>query len=54
MACQEPKELLDTSGNLDWLFEEHSGAVIEDKADNLIVYDPKKHSKQFEKNVQLR
>jgi hypothetical protein len=59
MACKEPEALLDTSGDLDWLFEEHGRAVIKDKAalplrDNLIVCNPEKHGKEFKKNIQWR
>ena len=59
MVYEEPEALLDTSGDLDWLFEEHGRVVIEDKQalpprDDLIIYNPETHLKEFEKNIQWR
>jgi hypothetical protein len=59
MVYEEPEALLDTSGDLDWLFEEHGRVVIEDKAalpprNDLVIYNPEKHLKEFEKNIQWR
>ena len=57
MVYERPEALLDTSGDLDWLFEEHGWAVIEDKLalpprNDLIQYNREKHLKEFEKNIQ--
>jgi hypothetical protein len=59
MVYEEPEALLDTSGDLDWLFEGQGRAVIEDKSvlplrDDLIIYNPENHLKEFEKNIQWR
>ncbi len=59
MSCEEPEALLDTSGDLDWIFEEHGRVVIEDKKplpprDDIIEHNPDKHPKEFEKNTPWR
>jgi hypothetical protein len=59
MVYQEPEETLDTSGNLDWLFEEHGEGGIQHKKelpprDDIIKYDPEIHAKEIDNNVQWR
>jgi hypothetical protein len=57
MTHKEPKEMLDTSGNLDWLFEEHGKVGIKNKGelpprDNLTCCNPKAHAKEIDDNIQ--
>jgi hypothetical protein len=59
MACKEPEELLDTSGDLDWLFKENGEAGIEAKKesplrDDLTHHDPKVHATEIDDNIQWR
>jgi hypothetical protein len=59
MVYEEPEELLDTSGDLDWLFEEHGKVGIEDKKelpprDDLILFNPEVHAKEIDDNIQWR
>jgi hypothetical protein len=59
MVYEEPEELLDTSGDMDWLFEEHGKVAIEYKKDlpprdDLIHYDPEIHAKEIDDNIQWR
>lgn len=59
MEYEEPEALLDTSGDLDWLFEEHGKVGIEDRKplpprDDVIIYKSDKHGKEFDKNIQWR
>jgi hypothetical protein len=47
---EEPEALLDTPGDMDWLFEDHGKVLIEDKRalperDDIIICDPVKHAK---------
>ena len=56
---EEPEELLDTSGDIDWLFEEHGTTLIHSKAelpprDDLIRYDPVTRGPELDKNIQWR
>jgi hypothetical protein len=57
MVYEEPEELLDTSGDMDWLFEEHGKVGIEYKKDlpprdDLIRYNPEVHAKEIDDNIQ--
>ncbi len=59
MVYEEPEDTLDTSGDLDWLFEEHGKVGIETKGqlpprDDLIMYNPEVHAKEIDDNVQWR
>jgi hypothetical protein len=56
MVCEEPEELLDTSGDLDWLFEEHGEVGVEHKMESpprndIICYDPEVHAKEIDNNI---
>jgi hypothetical protein len=56
---EEPEDILDTSGDLDWLFGEIGKVIIENKAklaprDDIIQYEPKKHEKEIDTNIQWR
>ena len=58
MVYEESEETLDTSGDLDWLFEEHSKVIrIQYKKelpprDDIIKYDPEVHAKEIDDNIQ--
>jgi hypothetical protein len=59
MACEEPEELPDMSGNLDWLFKEHGEAGIEAKKESPVRDDlthcaPKVHATEIDDNIQWR
>jgi hypothetical protein len=59
MAYEEPEDTLDTSGDLDWLFEEHGKVGIETKGqlpprNDLIMHNPEVHAKEIDDNVQWR
>ena len=59
MVYEEPEAVLDTSNDLDWLFEKHGRVVIEDKSallpcDDLILNNPETHAKEIDDNVQWR
>jgi hypothetical protein len=56
---EEPEDILDTSGDLDWLFNDNGKAIIENKAiltprDDLIKYRPDQHEKEIKENIQWR
>jgi hypothetical protein len=59
MECEETEALLDTSGDMDWLFETYGEAATEDKRafperDDLIIWDPATHAKEIDDNIQWR
>jgi hypothetical protein len=65
MIYKEPEELLDTNGDLDWLFEEHGKVMTKDnkalppskrRHHPLLIHDygPAKHLKEIKDNVQWR
>jgi hypothetical protein len=56
---EEPEDLPDTSADLDWLFHDYGKTVLQDKSalpprDDVIEYDPAKHQKELETNIQWR
>jgi hypothetical protein len=58
---EEPEDILDSSGELDWLFEENGKAMIENKTtlpqrSGLIIFehDKDKNSKEINANLQWR
>jgi hypothetical protein len=56
---EEPEDILDTSGELDWLFEENGKVMTINKNElparnDLITYDPQKHADEIDKNIQWR
>jgi hypothetical protein len=56
---EEPEDIPDTSGDLDWLFQDNGKVILEDKTaleprEDIIKYDPKLHQKELEENLQWR
>jgi hypothetical protein len=56
---EEPKDLLDMSDGLDWMFEDKGHIIVEPKQTlppytDLIKYDPKAHKTELDKNIQWR
>jgi hypothetical protein len=59
MVCEEPEETLDTSGDLDWLFEEHGEVGIGKTGElppryDLTMCNSEAHAKEIKDNVQWR
>ena len=59
MVYEEPEEILGTSGDLVWLFEEHSKVGIQCKKelpprDDIMEYNPEVHAKEIDDKVQWR
>jgi hypothetical protein len=56
---EEPEDLLDTSEDLDWMFEDKGHVIAEAKQTlpprmDLIKYDPAAHKKELDKNIQWK